>query len=806
MNARRRPTTSRCPSTCEAAIAADWDPAPPMPHPARPDVAPVHRAAAAPRCRARSPAAARRRRPAARRCAPTTPTTRSAPTAAFTWLTGETVADAVLVMTPSGDGARGDAVRRASTPSPARSRYFTSRTHGAVWVGNVPERRRHRRRARHRDPPARRLPRPRAIATTVAACSGLDAASTRCCRGATARGSAGRSTSCAWSRTSWEIDRLRHACDVTARGFADVVARAAARHRPRRTLRGERWLEGTFWRRARLEGNEVGYTSIVGAGRARDDAALVAQPRRDRAGQPAARRHGRRDRRALHRRRHPHDAGRRRVDARRSCRSTARCRRRRRPASPRSRPAPTSSPRTAPRCGCSPITCTRGASCRCRPRSPATDDPERPGAGLHRRYTLHGTSHMLGIDVHDCAQRAQRDLPRRHARRRARADRRARACTSSPTTAPCRPSCAASACASRTTSWSPTASRSTCPPMLPRDPDEIIAWMREVQAHRPADRDREPTSCCARRRGLPRRVCVDPGRRAVERFSRSSGPGGQSVNTTDSRVELRWDVARLGRARPTRSAPGCSTALAGRLVDGVLTHRASEHRSQLQNRTAARARLAALLRDALEPPVARPAGPTRPSRAAKQRRVDAKRRRGELKATRRRPPPRLIGTSVGTALDREPVRRAPRTAATRSASASTCSHTAGGSGANASTVRVSFLPDALVPPRAGDLAVDEHHAGTAEHRPQRLVHGLVRDDQVAVARLQVRVERAEQPHQLGAGGDASASTWSARAATPSRRRRPPRRGRPARLVRRRRGARRGSRRPRPAVAGPSSVR
>jgi ribosome-associated protein len=129
---------------------------------------------------------------------------------------------------------------------------------------------------------------------------------------------------------------------------------------------------------------------------------------------------------------------------------------------------------------------------------------------------------------------------------------------------------------------------------------------------------------------------VVPSAELIERFSRSSGPGGQSVNTTDSRVELRWDVAHstaLSDAQRTRLLD----RLSGRLVDGVLSIAASEHRSQLQNRQAARARLAALLRDALEPPS--PARrPTRPSRAAQQRRVDAKRRRSQVKVTRRRPP------------------------------------------------------------------------------------------------------------------------------------------------------------------------
>ncbi len=67
------------------------------------------------------------------------------------------------------------------------------------------------------------------------------------------------------AKDEWEIERLRHACDATARGFADVV-RELPHVLGRGDVRGERWLEGTFWRRARLEGNEVGYTSIVGAG------------------------------------------------------------------------------------------------------------------------------------------------------------------------------------------------------------------------------------------------------------------------------------------------------------------------------------------------------------------------------------------------------------------------------------------------------------------------------------------------------------------------------------------------------------
>jgi ribosome-associated protein len=117
------------------------------------------------------------------------------------------------------------------------------------------------------------------------------------------------------------------------------------------------------------------------------------------------------------------------------------------------------------------------------------------------------------------------------------------------------------------------------------------------------------------------------------RFSRSGGPGGQSVNTADSRVELRFDLAGTPSVPPVLKSRALGR-LAGRLVDGVLVVTASEHRSQLQNRRAAEARLVALLADAMAPP-ARPRRPTRPSRHAVQARLDAKRHRAQLKRNRR---------------------------------------------------------------------------------------------------------------------------------------------------------------------------
>ncbi|MDX6366196.1 MAG: ribosome-associated protein [Nocardioidaceae bacterium] len=119
------------------------------------------------------------------------------------------------------------------------------------------------------------------------------------------------------------------------------------------------------------------------------------------------------------------------------------------------------------------------------------------------------------------------------------------------------------------------------------------------------------------------------------RFSRSSGPGGQSVNTSDSRVELSFDLAATQALDETLKLRA-SARLAGRLVDGVITVAASEHRSQLRNREAAESRLAGLLRDAIAPP-ARPRRATRPTRGSVRRRLDSKRRRSDLKRQRQAP-------------------------------------------------------------------------------------------------------------------------------------------------------------------------
>jgi ribosome-associated protein len=129
------------------------------------------------------------------------------------------------------------------------------------------------------------------------------------------------------------------------------------------------------------------------------------------------------------------------------------------------------------------------------------------------------------------------------------------------------------------------------------------------------------------------RSIVVPERELKWRFSRSSGPGGQSVNTADSRVELSLDVSRTTALGPRQRARALER-LHRRLVDGVLTVAASEERSQLRNREAARERLAEILAAAVAPPPTK-RRPTRPSKAAVERRLADKRRRARTKKLRR---------------------------------------------------------------------------------------------------------------------------------------------------------------------------
>jgi ribosome-associated protein len=114
------------------------------------------------------------------------------------------------------------------------------------------------------------------------------------------------------------------------------------------------------------------------------------------------------------------------------------------------------------------------------------------------------------------------------------------------------------------------------------------------------------------------------------RFSRSSGPGGQHVNTTDTRVQLTFDLAG------SESFPDDLKKRLLTRLGGQVTVIGSEYRSQLRNRRAAEERLAELLEAAMKPPPA-PRVPTKPSKGSQQRRIHEKKRRGEIKRLRGRP-------------------------------------------------------------------------------------------------------------------------------------------------------------------------
>jgi Xaa-Pro aminopeptidase len=383
------------------AIARDWDPAPPMPHPAQPDVAPYA---------ARRRAALSRRYPGRAIVVPAgTRKVRANDTdyafradSAFTWLTGETEADAVLVLAPRAAGH--DAILYiAAYAQPGEVRYFTDRAHGAVWVGNVP----------NVADTARTLSievRPRAElraaleaqrGSAPAVLRGLDAVVDAALPGASDDELRRHLDELRLVKDEWEIARLQQACDSTARGFADVM-RELPTVLDRPDVRGERWLEGTFWRRARLEGNDVGYSSIVGSGThattlhwwrnhgsvqsgqllladmgVETDALYTADVTRT---VPVSGEWTPEQRRVYRAVREAQAAGVAEVKAGADFLAAHRA-------------AMWVLADHLHAWGILPV--TADVSC--------ADDPDRPGSELHRRYTLHGTSHMLGIDVHDCA-------------------------------------------------------------------------------------------------------------------------------------------------------------------------------------------------------------------------------------------------------------------------------------------------------------------------------------------------------------------------------------------------------------------
>ena len=324
----------------------------------------------------------------------------------FSWLTGETVEGAVLVLAPSGtgpDSGHTAALYLREYAGAGQPGYFTNRLYGALWVGNVPTvadtatvldlqtrplSELGRDLEAHRGRPA-------------LAPRGIDPAVDALLPGAEAGPLEQVLDELRLTKDDWEISQLQAACDATARGFAEVAGELpgvlAAGGR-----RGERWLEGTFWRRARLEGNEVGYSSIIGAGRhattlhwwrnngdledgqllladmgVEVDSLFTADVTRT---MPVNGAWTDTQRKLYGAVLEAQEAGIAEVKAGADFMAA-------------NRASMWVLADHLHSWGVLPVTAE--VSC--------AEDVEAPGAGLHRRYTLHGVSHMLGIDVHDCA-------------------------------------------------------------------------------------------------------------------------------------------------------------------------------------------------------------------------------------------------------------------------------------------------------------------------------------------------------------------------------------------------------------------
>jgi Xaa-Pro aminopeptidase len=322
---------------------------------------------------------------------------------AFVWLTGETVEGAVLVMAPRREGAGHEATLYIREYHQAGTEgYFTDHMFGAIWVGNVPT-------------PAETAE-VLALATRPLAALPHDLEPWRDqeCALLTGhdplldpllpKGSGEKLSSVIdelrLAKDDWEIGRLQHACDATARGFADVV-----REIPNvldRPVRGERWLEGTFWRRARLEGNEVGYTSIVGSGANGTTLHWWRNNGQLRSGDllladmgvetdeihtadvtrtfPLAGQWSPTQRKGYAAVLEAQEAG------------IAECR--------------VGDDFLAANRACMRVLAEHLRSwgiLDVTPDASCSEDLDAPGAGRHKRWTLHGVSHSLGLDVHDCA-------------------------------------------------------------------------------------------------------------------------------------------------------------------------------------------------------------------------------------------------------------------------------------------------------------------------------------------------------------------------------------------------------------------
>ena len=314
---------------------------------------------------------------------------------AHTYFSGNQTSDAVLVI----DGSGGEAVLYAR-PSATREtdEFFRDRQYGELWVGRRPSLREISTslgiEVRHLDdlrPPSAAPARPECTAASPTPWTAWCPATTR-----STRTSPGCISEMRLIKDDWEVAELQYACDITALGFTDSVAEWD------RVLEfGERWIEGTFFRRARAQGNDIGYDSIVGGGSHATTLHWIENTGTIDPGELVLLDMGvegrnlytadvtrtlpvdgtftplQRDLYTLVLRR---AGGRHRRGEARASRTT---------------------PPTRPRWSCSRTASRTWSCCRAPPRRRSTRSRK-----VYARWTLHGVSHMLGMDVHDCGQAA----------------------------------------------------------------------------------------------------------------------------------------------------------------------------------------------------------------------------------------------------------------------------------------------------------------------------------------------------------------------------------------------------------------
>ncbi len=326
------------------------------------------------------------------------------------WLTGCHEPDAVLVLLPNAAGEHDATLYVAGRSDRSSSAFYTDRRYGELWVGPRPG---------VRETAATLEIECRPLTELSGALARLAPGNTRTLRGidplvdrSVLRWSDDRSaddrdvvlaqalSELRLVKDDFEIARLDEAVAATARGFTECVGEIG---RAMELPNGERWLEGTFWRRARVDGNDVGYGSIVACGHHATTLHWVRDDGPVRAGELALLDMGV-EGRSLYT-----------ADVTRTLPITGRFTDLQRQVYDvvlRAQQAGIDAVRPGasfldPHRAAMQVIATALADWGLLPdgaQASLSEDPRAPGAGIHRRYTLHATSHMLGLDVHDCAQ------------------------------------------------------------------------------------------------------------------------------------------------------------------------------------------------------------------------------------------------------------------------------------------------------------------------------------------------------------------------------------------------------------------